>query len=236
MHNPVMSQVAIPLFTGFACLAAVSLLSTNVLAQTTSPIRNPLQTGTELRNRIGNETVQRQSEIIRVDAVTSELETRISRIERQLLSTHTYPAMTIHEAEAALILAVAQHDEIQNQVGEPSKIQLATAQLAIARAEGQLQIARALRVETLILSELDVIMAEREVLIKSREYSLRQRLVAKGHATSLTLTEYQLEIDAANKKLGLMRLRLETQRKLGKIPEPNIRKDAPSPPPAANRP
>jgi division protein CdvB (Snf7/Vps24/ESCRT-III family) len=233
MHNSSAPHSDIRLFTGFACLATVSLLSTNVLAQSTTPTRNPFQTGAALQNSIGNEIVQRQSEILRVDTTTSQLESRISRIERQLLSTYNYPAMTIAEAEAALTLAVAQHDEMQNQAGEPTTVQLATAQLAIARAEGQLQIARVSRAENLILSKLDVITAEREFLLKGREYAFQQRLAAKGHTRLEALTELQLGIDAAQQKLELMRLRLETLRKLGGMSGPDIEKDAPLPPPTS---
>ncbi len=89
-------------------------------AQTAAQLRRDRLQGTlDVQNaRIGEQRVQRQTEVLRLEDVMRSLEERLNRMERQWLAVSPLPSMTIAEAEAALQLAEAQlaestqlHDE-----------------------------------------------------------------------------------------------------------------------------
>jgi len=182
--------------------------------QTIPELENTSQNPSNLLSRIRGETVQRQAELLRVDTTSAKLASRVSKLEGRLLSTVTCPTITTREAKAALNLARAQSHELHSQPGKPSEVQIAMEQLAISRAESQLVIALALQKENLLLCELDVIDAERELLRTSKILALQERLVARGLTPTEALAEDKLLVNIARKRLEVMRLRLETQQSL----------------------
>ena len=86
--------------------------------------------------------------------------------------------------------------------------------MAISRAESQLAIALALQKERLLLCELNVLDAERELLRTTNFYALQERLAARGITTPQALAEDKLTLNFSQKRLELMRLRLVTQQTL----------------------
>ena len=72
-----------------------------------------------------------------------------------------------------------QSREIRSQPVKPSDVQIAEEQLAISRAASQLAIALALQKERLLLCELNVLDAERELLQTTNFHAFQERLAAK---------------------------------------------------------
>ena len=177
--------------------------------QTTAEIENNQKFNEILQSRLGAVTVQRQSETLRIDTTTADIESRLQKLERTLLSRQTYPAMTTGEAEAALAVAKARGQKLRNHPGKPSDLETAIQQLAMIRAENQLLISRALQEENRLLCEIDIIEAERRLLQAKRELELQQRLVAKGLTTTAAISEEVLSVSVAQKKLELLRIRLK---------------------------
>ena len=136
--------------------------------QTTAEIENNQKFNEILQSRLGAVTVQRQSETLRIDTATADIESRLQKLERTLLSRQTYPAMTTGEAEAALAVAKARGQKLRNHPGKPSDLETAIQQLAMIRAENQLLISRALQEENRVLCEIDIIEAERRLLQAKR--------------------------------------------------------------------
>ena len=177
--------------------------------QTTAEIENNQKFNEILQSRLGAVTVQRQSETLRLDTTTADIESRLQKLERTLLSRQTYPAMTTGEAEAALAVAKARGQKLRNHPGKPSDLETAIQQLAMIRAENQLLISRALQEENRVLCEIDIIEAERRLLQAKRKLGLQQRLVAKGLTTTAAISEETLSVSLAQKKLELLRIRLK---------------------------
>ena len=100
--------------------------------QTTAEIENNQKFNEILQSRLGAVTVQRQSETLRLDTTTADIESRLQKLERTLLSRQTYPVMTTGEAEAALAVASARPN--RNHPGKPSDLETAIQQLAMIRA------------------------------------------------------------------------------------------------------
>ncbi|MDB4749280.1 hypothetical protein OAF83_00095 [Rubripirellula sp.] len=167
-----------------------------------------------IQNRIHGETVQRQADVFSIVTTTTKLESRISRVERMLLSSRSYPSISAREAKAALNLALAEQNELLNQPTKPSEVQIAAVLLAVTRAESRLTTTLAIQKETMLLCQLDVIEAELEFLQLSKKVEMQQRLVARGLKTSEPLAQQKMAVAAAQKKLELMRLRQETQQTL----------------------
>jgi hypothetical protein len=223
-------------FTGLPICVFLGFHTTASYGQINAAAENTLQSQTILQNRIGGETVQRQSEILRMDTTATQLESRISKLERQLLSTHSYPALTTAEAKAALALAIAQNIEIRSLPSKPTQVQIATGRLAVTRAESQLAIALALQKESMIFCELDIIAAERELLRTSKYFEMQQRLIAKGRTTSRGLAENKFAVTAAQRKVDLMRLRLKTLQTLEGITDSETDDEPREPPASSNEP
>ena len=177
--------------------------------QTTAEIENNQKFNEILQSRLGAVTVQRQSETLRIDTTTADIESRLQKLERTLLSRQTYPAMTTGEAEAALAVAKARGQKLRNHPGKPSDLETAIQQLAMIRAENQLLISRALQEENRLLCEIDIIEAERRLLQAKRKLELQQRLVAKGLTTTAAISEEVLSVSVAQKKLELLHIRLK---------------------------
>ena len=74
-----------------------------------------------------------------------------------------------------------QSREIRSQPVKPSDVQIAEEQLAISRAASQLAIALALQKERLLLFELNVLDAERELLRTTNFHAFQERLAARGN-------------------------------------------------------
>ncbi|MFK8112026.1 MAG: hypothetical protein AB8B91_07475 [Rubripirellula sp.] len=173
------------------------------------------------RSRIGDQRVQRQTEDLRLEEMIDRMGARLMRIERNMLSSSRFPSITISESEAGLVFARAQlkAQESHQEVGEDRELNLARLRLAVAQAEGQLEVAKAANAESLLLLELDVLQAERRLALATRETQQLERLVARGYANSDGLEMKLLDKSVAEKEVQLARLRLQTQKKLN--PEEN---------------
>ena len=197
--------------------------------QTQTESENFQQDQIRIENTILGETAQRRSDILSMSTITSNLDTRLSRLERILLSTNPYTGIGTKEARAALKLAVAKRNEFRKRPSEPSEVELAAAELSVARAESQLTITLATQREKLLLCQLDIIEAELALLQTRKKLELQQRLIARGLSTSEILTQQKLAMNAAEKKLELMRIRHETQRILQRVPNTETEDDSKKP-------
>ena len=168
--------------------------------------------------RISEQRVLRQTEVMRLEQLIEGIGKRVTRMERQLLANSRFPAITVPEAEAALVLAETRLKETEKNQGEKSEIQIATERLAVAQAKGQLQIAIAAQAENLILLDLDRIHAESEYVAQSNELIFLERSVAKGYTSGDRLPQRRLEVELAKKRLDLAKLRLNTQKRLAGEP------------------
>ncbi|MGI9471351.1 MAG: hypothetical protein ACR2NZ_07470 [Rubripirellula sp.] len=166
------------------------------------------------QSRISEQRVLRQTEVMRLERMIEGIANRVTRIERLLLANSRFPAITIPEASAALELAQTRLAASANQPGNDSTVQLATDQLAVAQARGQLTIAKAAQAENLIMLDLERIHAEREYVAQSTELQQLERAIAKGYMSSSGLAHQRLETELAKKRFDLAKLRLETQRTL----------------------
>jgi hypothetical protein len=162
--------------------------------------------------KIGEQRVQRQTEVMRLERLIEPMQDRIVRLERQLLSTSWLPAITIPEAEAELAFAEAQLAESERLFdnGAVTEVQVARDRLALVRARGQLESAKAAHAEARILMELNVAYAQRDLLAAANEKEQMQRMVAKGYSSSEALRYQIIEVDLAEKQLKLARLRLDS--------------------------
>lgn len=165
--------------------------------------------------QIGNQQVQRQSEVSRLERMLREFESRMIRVERQMMSLSRLPTITIAEAKAGLEFAQAQLRESEklHKEGKINDVALAADRLALARARGQLDTAESAHAESLVRAEMDVLYAERELLTQTNENSQLERLVAKGYATSNSLAYRKLDVSLAEKQLQRARILLEAQKK-----------------------
>ena len=234
--RPVLTQSQTTVFMTGLVLFTFGFQTTLSQGQTNRNFENASQNTEDLQSRIRGETVQRQSEFLRVDTTSSQLAKRVSTLEGRLLLTRTYPTITIREANAALDLARAQSRELRSQPVKPSDVQIAEEQLAISRAESQLAIAVALQKERLLLCELNVLDAERELLRTTNFYALQERLAARGITTPQALAEDKMTLNFSQKRLELMRLRLVTQQTLEESMDARPNKANVKPPAASPNP
>jgi hypothetical protein len=176
---------------------------------------------------IGGQQVQRQAEVSRLDRILDGFESRMTRLERQLLGATRMPMITIAEAEASVAFAQAQlraSERLQEQ-GEATELRLAADRLAVARAQGQFHSAKTAHADSLIVLELEVLHAERRLLRENQEQKSLERFVAKGYTSSDGLRLHLLDVSLAEKQLQLARLRLESQKKSAASSEPESEHD-----------
>jgi hypothetical protein len=146
------------------------------------------------------------------------------------------PAVTIAEAEAAIEFAKTQLKESEYRLerGEATEVDVAADKLALTRAQGQLEAASAAYQENILVLEMDVVYAQRQLLQLRQEKELAERLTAKGYTSSDALKYLILDEKLAEKELRLANLRLETQRKAageGRVQENKTNETSvPSPP------
>lgn len=164
---------------------------------------------------IDEQRVSRQVEIARLDRIMDRFESRLIRLERQLRGSARTPMITIAEAEAALAFAQAQLRASENPEGgeQPSELRLASDRLAVARAQGQLDAARVAHSDSLVVLELDVLQAERELLLQNQEKKTLERMVAKGYTSSDALRLRLIDVNLAEKQVELAKLRLAAQKR-----------------------
>jgi hypothetical protein len=202
-------QRLLALFALWACIAV-----SNAQGQTTEQLRRDRLQGV-LDAQIGNQQVQRQTEVMRLERMLRQFESRVIRLERQLMSVSRLPTITMAEARAGVEFAEIQlrENEKLHDKGEISDVGLAADRLTLARAHGQFEAAEAAHADSLIQLELEVLYAERHLLEQTNESSQLERLVAKGYAGSSGLAYRKLDVGLAEKQLQRARLRLKTQRK-----------------------
>jgi hypothetical protein len=166
------------------------------------------------RARISEQRVQRQTEVMRLETMLERLDSRLTRIERTLLSGSRLPLFTIAESEASLKLAEAQLSSYEQAPNDQQDhvLQLAKHRLAVVQAQGQLQMARAAHTERLLLLELEVLYAERKLTTAGQELHQLERLIARGYASSESLKAKQTDKAIAEKEVQLAKLRLDTEK------------------------
>ena len=123
-----------------AIVAVIGLGSREALGQTLPRLRNGrLQDAFNVQGaRIDEQRVQRQTEVERLERIIERFESRVTRLERQLLVTSRLPGITIAEAEASVQFSDArlrESEQLQKK-GEITKVRLSGDQLAVARAQG----------------------------------------------------------------------------------------------------
>ena len=207
------------LLVSLALLACIEV--GDAQGQTTAQLRRNSRQAV-LDAQIGNQQVQRQTEVMRLERILGQFESRMTRLERQMMSMSRLPAITMAEAKAGVEFAelkLRESEKLYKQ-GETSEVGLAADRLALARAQGQFDAAEAAHADSLIQLEMDVLFAERELLAQTNESSQLERLVAKGYASSNGLAYRKLDVSLAEKQLVRARLRLKTQRKSAGEVEP----------------
>jgi hypothetical protein len=223
-HSPsLQNRLALPL------VALLSFCSSEASGQTLPGLRQgPLQGAFNVQGaRIDEQRVNRQTEVARLERIIDAFESRVTRLERQLLVASRMPAITVAEAEAGVQFAIAQLRESAqlHKQGEATDVRLAGDRLAVARAQGQLDAATAAHADNLVRLELDVLYAEQILFKQNREKSQLERIVAKGYMSSSGLKNSLLGVGLAEKQLQLARLRLETQQKFAASDKPAADKE-----------
>ncbi len=199
-------------------LATLTLFALLLPTAASAQVVTPPRFGSNLdvtRSRIGDERVQRQTEVSRLEGLVETLSDKVIRLERHQLRSAQLPAISIAEALATLDFAKAQLKETEYQLerGEASEVQFARDRLALVRAQGQLESAKASYEERLVILELDVLHAENELFQLSREKELTKKFVAKGYTTSDHLRRLLMSEKLLEKELQLLKLRLQTQKR-----------------------
>lgn len=179
-----------------------------------NPAFRPGSNANVLNTRISGQGISRQVEIDRLESMLRGFEDRVVMMERQLLQMSRLPAITIEEAEAAVAFAEAQLKETEYQLeqGKASDLAVKRHRLDLVRAKGQLKTAKASHEESLILAELELAYANRAYLRESNEQEQLKRFVAKGYTSSDAVKYSLFDVDLAEKRLKLARLRLDVQR------------------------
>ena len=119
--RPVLTQSQTTVFMTGLVLFILGFQTTLGQGQTNRNFENALQNTQDLQSRIRSETVQRQSEFLRVETTNSQLAKRASKLEGRLLLTRTYPTITIREANAALDLARATKSRNSQSTGQAKR-------------------------------------------------------------------------------------------------------------------
>jgi hypothetical protein len=219
MHRHFLKHAVWPLF----CLLLISSAEAQRLTQDPDV----------LQSRIADQRVQRQTEIMRLERMIEEMDSRLIRLERQQMRAARLPAISVAEAEAVLDFAQAKLEASESLLdsGKVDPVQVASDRLALVRAEGQLNAAKAAQEESLLLMELDVVYAESQLMELRREKEVTQRLAAKGYTSSDRLQHLLMKEQLAEKELQLVKLRLQTQKKVAghdappAAPEPGLTGD-----------
>jgi hypothetical protein len=210
---------------------AIALLSIAFLALHATAQAPPFGGNLDVtRSRIGDERVQRQSEVSRLEDLLESFEARLIRMERQQLRASQLPAITVAESEATLAFAKAQlkESEYRLQRGDATEAQVAYDRLALVRAQGQLDAATYAHQETMLMLQMDVVYAERQLLSVRAEREVTERLAAKGHVSSKALQALILNDSLAAKELQLAKLRLQIHEKAGEKRPPAAPEPMPS--------
>lgn len=221
------------ILTIVACLCTCWLLET---AAAQSPIlRSPNQNaGNQLRrdrlrgslnslnNGIGEQRVQRQTEVLRLEELLRSAEERITRLERKVLFSASAPSMTLPEAEATLAFAKAQlkESETLHRDGKVSDVTLARHRLENVRAQGQLETTVYAHADRLIALEIEVLYAERDFSELTQLHERIERFVAKGYTSSEGLKRSEYDLGLAQKRVELARLRLAAQKQATDFRDP----------------
>lgn len=202
----------------FVLLSSLTLLWANLgQAQLSGNLGNSGFEQDLTRARIGEQRVQRQTEVMRLEAILDRLDSRLTRIERSMLANSRLPSFTVAESEASLKFSQAQLsacEQADNQQGD-RELQLAKYRLAVVQAQGQLKVTKAADAERLLLLELELLHAERKLVVAAQEMNQLERLVARGYASSEGLKVKQNDQDIAEKEVRLAKLRLDTHKNVG---------------------
>ena len=204
-HAPALSY-------GMAMFMLLMIQGSVCYGQTQTESENARHNRNRIENKFQGATTQRTSDMLSLATITPSLRSRVSRLERMLRFSNPYTAVGVKEAKASLRLALAERDEFLKRPSKPSEVEIAAAELSVARAESQLTITLATQKERMLLCQIDVVDAELRLLQMSKKIELQQRLIARGLSTAETFAQEKMALSAAEKQLELMRLRRETQR------------------------
>lgn len=219
-------------YTFLITSVAICFACDTALAQTPGQLRRDRLRGTlDIQDaEIAEQRVQRQTEIMRLEGILDDFGDRMERMERQMLSMSQLPAITIAEAEAALQYAQIQlkDSEQRHAEGELTDLALARHRLELARAKGQLDTAKVAHADRLILLELDVLYAQRQLMELNQQQRQLERLVAKGYSSSEGLKRRAYDIAMTEKQLARAQLRLTAEKKAAGDQPPEQLLDAPA--------
>lgn len=170
----------------------------------------------ELGSRISGERSTRTVEVMRLEQSIGELQTRVQRLERQMVAGPRLPAFTIDESEAELAYAEAQLAASQRDVeaGDASEVDVAANRVKVVRARSQLLIAKAAYADRLLELESELALARRELSQASKDQQQLERLAAKGYTSSDSLDLKQIDVEIAKNAVLRLQSRLELFRNL----------------------
>ncbi len=198
-------------------LACLCLPENTAVSQTSSQLsRDQLRGTLDIQNaKIGEQRVQRQTEISRLEELLRTTEDRLTRLERRVSATSQAPLITIAEAEAevAFTLAQLQESERLHTEGKITDVALARHRLDHVQAEAQLDTSKFTHADRLIALEMEVLYFERTLDEQMRQQRHLERLVAKGYSSSDSLKNAAYDVAIAGKQVKQARLRLAIQRR-----------------------
>lgn len=171
----------------------------------------------EGRNRTTEQRVARQVEVIRLEKMIEHLQSRVTWLERQLLGTNQFPAITVLEAQATLQFAEAQlkaTEQLQEK-GAASETQVAGDQLAVVRARGQLAVAKAAQADRTVALEIEVTRAQRRLAEETQKQEQLQKLVVRGYGSEDGLRLQESAVELAQQELQRAQGRLALQHEIG---------------------
>lgn len=175
------------------------------------------------QSRSGEQRVQRQAEILRLEQIIDDLRDRIERLERFHNSSNRLPMITVAEAQANLEYAEAQRTKApaeEENAGGAAHVQDAKDRIAIVQARGQLAMAKAASQEAILAMELEVLYYQRRYTSTSVALKQLERLAARGLTSTEGLQTKMMDLQTAEKELQLAQLRLKTQQTLAALKTP----------------
>ena len=225
-------------------LACLCLPENAAVSQTASQLRRDRLQGTfDIQNaQIGEQRVQRQTEISRLEEALRIIEDRLARLERKAATSSPLPLITMAEANAGVEFATAQLRESErlHTEGKITDVLLAQHRLDHVQALEQRERSKFAHADRLIALEMEVLYCEQVLEEQKQQQRHLERLVAKGYSSSDSLKQIAYDVAIANKQVQQARFRLAIQQhaseelnpKMLLESDPSTGRPLPSPTPA----
>lgn len=198
-------------------LACLCLPENAAVSQTASQLRRDRLQGTfDIQNaQIGEQRVQRQTEISRLEEALRTIEDRLTRLERKAATSSPLPLITMAEANAGVEFAIAQLRESErlHTEGKITDVLLAQHRLEHVRAVEQRETSKFAHADRLIALEMEVLYCEQALEEQTQHQRHLERLVAKGYSSSDGLKQIAYDVAIANKQVQQARFRLAIQQR-----------------------